>query len=49
MWDKIAAIVGSVFAVATVTTLVLPGRETAPIARESFGGLAKVVNASLGR
>jgi hypothetical protein len=49
MWDKVAAIIGSIFAVATVTTLVLPGRQTPAVVREGTSGLAKIVSASIGR
>lgn len=49
MADQIAAIIGTVFAVVMVTTLVLPGRQTPAVIRESGGALSKVINATLGR
>lgn len=49
MFDTVAAIIGTIFAVVMVTTLVLPGRQTPAVIREGGGALAKVINATLGR
>lgn len=49
MFDTVAAIIATIFGVVMVTTLVLPGRQTPGVIRESGGALAKVINATLGR
>lgn len=49
MFDKVAAIVATIFGVVAITTLVLPGRQTPGVIRESGGALASVINATLGR
>lgn len=49
MADKAAAIIATIFGVVAITTLVLPGRQTPAVVRESGGALAKVINATLGR
>lgn len=49
MFDTVAAIIATIFGVVMVTTLVLPGRQTPEVVRESGGALAKVINATLGR
>lgn len=49
MFDTVASIVATIFGVVLVTTLVLPGRETPGVVREGSTGLARIINATLGR
>ncbi len=49
MLDKIANVFATLAIAAVITTLVLPGRETANVVRASTTGLADVTNASIGR
>jgi hypothetical protein len=49
MFDKVAAIIATIFGVVTVTTLVLPGRQTPAVIRESGSALSSVIKASLGQ
>jgi hypothetical protein len=49
MFDKVAGIVATIFGVVLVTTLVLPGRQTPAVVRESGTALSRVINATLGR
>lgn len=49
MADRIAAIALSVLAVATITTLVLPGRQTPAVITAGGSSFAKIINAAIGR
>lgn len=49
MVDKVFNVLITLALAAVITTLVLPGRETANITREGFSGLSKLTNASIGR
>lgn len=45
--DGLVSILATLAVVALVTTLVLPGRQTANITREGFTGLSKLTSASI--
>lgn len=49
MIDKFANVLMTLAIAAVITTLVLPGRETANVTREGFTGLSKLTTASIGR
>ncbi len=48
MGDKFVTFLGSIIVLATVTTLVLPGRGTANIIKEGGSSLSGVIRAALG-
>jgi hypothetical protein len=47
--DGIISVLATLAIVALATTLVLPGRQTGTVVRETFGGLSKLTSASLGK
>lgn len=49
MFDRAAAIIATIFGVVAITTLVLPGRQTPAVVRESGGAMAAVIKATLGQ
>lgn len=49
MGDKLANVLVTLAVAAIVTSLVLPGRQTAAITREGFNGLSNLTRASTGR
>jgi len=49
MVDRIAGIAISVLAIAAVTTLILPGRQTPAVINAGTTGFAKVINAAIGK
>lgn len=49
MADRLIGLGLAVIALATVTTLVLPGRQTASVATAGGSAFAKVINSALGR
>jgi hypothetical protein len=48
-FDKFFSILMTLAIVALATTLVLPGRQTPAVIRESFGGLSGLTRASMGQ
>lgn len=42
-------VIGTIFGVALVTTLVLPGRQTPQVLTAGTTGTARIINAALGR
>lgn len=47
--NNVFNVLATLAVVALATTLVLPGRQTPAIIRESFSGLSKLTSASIGR
>lgn len=47
--DGLVTVLGSIIVLATVTTLVLPGRQTPSVIKNFFAGLAAAIRAAMGQ
>lgn len=48
-FDGLFSVIASIVALALVTTLVLPGRQTGNVIQKFFAGLAAAIRAAMGR
>lgn len=49
MGDKVIGIFASIIVLAIITTLILPGRQTAAVSNSLFGGFIGSIKAAMGR